>query len=214
MKINSAFQQRGVFASDWSQDIIKNEPMLFNCDRESAIELGGPITKDFMENLPSDWKNCDIVVDSRVHMLMKGWFPCIPGHHHDDVPRSGKSGQPNYENPEYRSLHLMGLVNGDVCPTQFAVGEIELGVPDGVIYKQWHKDVIAAVDAGKMEHVSAPSGVYVQFDDRSFHQGTTAVSGGWRWFIRVSKNTDRTKNCTNELRRQVQVYLEAPMEGW
>jgi ribosomal protein L4 len=42
--------------------------------------------------------------------------------------------------------------------------------------------------------------------------GTRAVKNGWRLFIRASWNTDRKP--TNEFRRQVQVYMENPMEGW
>ena len=40
------------------------------------------------------------------------------------------------------------------------------------------------------------------------------VRNGWRWFGRVSRNTDRVKNITNEIRVNAQVYLEFPMEGW
>ncbi len=214
MQINSNFQLLGDFRSDWTQEHIKNEPMLFNCSGIEAWRLGGRITRSFLTNLPDEWLEADIVVDSRVHMLMKGWYPCIPGFHHDDVPRSRADGQPNYVNPEYRSEHLMGLVNGDICPTQFAVGEVDLEVPEGIIYKQWHPEVVRLIAEGKMTTTSAPSGKYVYFDDRSFHQGVAANAAGWRWFIRISKNTNRVLHTTNELRRQVQVYLEHPMEGW
>lgn len=215
MKFNSAIQYRGTFSPIWSQDQIKNEPMLFNCSGSAAYDLGGPITREFLDGLPADWKNIPLIIDSRVHMLMKGWYPCIPGYHHDDVPRSTESGQPNYYNPEYHSEHLLGLVNGDICPTQFALGEIDLDIPaHGIIYKQWHVDVKYALDTGRLWSHSAPSGVYLQFDWQTFHQGVAANRPGWRWFIRVSRNTDRVKSPTNELRRQVQVYLEHPMEGW
>ena len=136
----------------------------------------------------------------------------IPGYHHDDVPRSTKTGQPNYVDPEYHSEHLLGLVNGDICPTEFVVGEIDLEIPTGIVYKEWHPQVAAAVESGQLKSVPAASGLYLQFNAHTFHQGTAAVGSGWRWFIRLSRNTDRVP--TNELRRQVQVYLEHPMEGW
>ena len=66
----------------------------------------------------------------------------------------------------------------------------------------------------KLVEYEAESGKYIQFDCNTFHTGVKAVKGGWRWFIRLSRNTDRTKNITNEIRRQVQVYLEEPMAGW
>lgn len=116
---------------DCSDKNIKNEPMFFNSDFQFAYENGGEITKAFLNALPDNWKVRDLVFDSRVHMLMPGWYPAIPGWHHDDVPRAPiptgqhfiTAGQPDYDNPRYRSEHIMGLVNADVCPTQFIVGE-------------------------------------------------------------------------------------------
>lgn len=199
----------------YTDEQIKNEPMLFNCDFKHAYNLGGPITGEFLDHIADKLPTEDIVVDSRVHMLMPGWFPCIPGFHHDDVPRSGKNGQPNYYNPEYKSKHIMALVNADVCPTEFALGKITLpDVEDGIYYKEWHKLVSCEVAVGNLQRVLLRGNPIVGFDWQTFHQGTRAVKGGWRWFIRVSYNTDRVKNCTNEIRRQVQVYLEHPMEGW
>lgn len=204
------------FRNDWDQDTIKNEPMLFNSSLDYAWEVGGPITRDFISNLPPEWTECNTVVDSRVHMLMPGWFPCIPGFHHDDIIRTYPNGQPNYSRPEYFSKHVMGLVNGDICPTQFALGDITLpNVPKGkLVYKEWHPIVQLSIDSGDLKSYSCPSGKIILFDWQSFHQGTRAIKAGWRWFIRISKNTHRTRNITNEIRRQVQVYLEHPMEGW
>ncbi len=217
MKFNSRVQNIGSFKSDWTQDEIKNEPMLFNCSYDFADVHGGPITRAFLYRLYDrawcDYSSHDWVIDSRVHMLMPGWYPCIPGMHHDDIPRSTTSGQPNYINPEYKAEHVLGLVNGDIAPTQFAIGKIDLDIPtEGIIYKQWHPKVMQAIEDGTMKSYSAESGVILQFNSESFHQGTMAVAGGWRWFIRVSKNTHRKP--TNEIRKQVQVYLENPMEGW
>lgn len=189
--------------------------MFFNCDLEFCKKNGGPITHSFLENLPEDWKTCNPVIDTRVHMLMKGWYPAIPGFHHDDVPRTTPSGQPNYDNPEYHSEHLTGLVNADVAPTIFALGTQQFPeVNDGIIYRVWHPLVEHAIETGQMTAVSLKSGEYVQFDWQTFHAAQRAVSSGWRWFIRLSRNTDRQKNITNEIRRQVQVYLEFPADGW
>ncbi len=209
---NSQITSVGSFSSNWSQDEIKNEPMLFNCNLAFAELHGGPITRAFLDAMPTDWK--DVVVDSRIHMLMPGWRPAIPGYHHDDVPR-GIDGQPNYDNPEYYSEHLMGLVNGDICPTNFALGQCTM--PDKVgelIYREWHLEVELLLKEGKLISYNCPSGEILHFDWQTFHCCTAAINSGWRWFIRVSRNTLRTKNITNELRNQVQVYLEFPMEGW
>jgi len=108
----------------------------------------------------------------------------------------------------------MGLVNGDICPTNFIVGKPSLkDVPLGkTVYGQWNKDLTKLLKQGKIREVSAPSGRLIYFDWQTFHTGVPAVANGWRWFGRLSINTDRKQ--TNEIRRQVQVYLKAVDAGW
>lgn len=199
---------------EFTQDEIKNEPMLFSCDVNSALRIGGPLTHAFLEVLTDQWlDNPSTIIDSRVHMLMEGWYPCIPGYHHDDVPRS-KNGQPDYLNPEYRSEHVLMLINADVAPTEFALGsgDFELPPTGEVIYKHWHNAVINKIGEKKLKVVSAPDRTLVYFDDRTWHQGVAAIKSGWRFFIRASRNTNRKH--LNEERKQVQVYLQNPMAGW
>lgn len=202
--------------TDWAVNDIKNEPMLFNCSEGAAHDLGGPITRDILANLPDDWNEAKVVVDTRVHMLMPGWFPCIPGFHHDDVARTHTFGQPNYDDMPYRSEHLMLLLGGDICPTEFALGLADFPKPAAgeIAYKLWHPIVESMLDHGHLSRWSAPSGQLIQFDWQTWHQGVRATGGGWRYFLRISRNTARVKSCTNERRQQVQVYLENPMEGW
>lgn len=193
------------------EPVIKDEPMLFSASVRCARESGGAITQAFLNRLPGGWDGHDTIIDTRVHMLMPGWYPCIPGWHHDDVPRSRADGQPNYDTPEYKAVHIMALVNGGICPTLFAVGDITLPrVPDGeVVYEKWHPLVEAATELRVME--CAAQGIY-QFDWQSFHRGQKARASGWRWFGRASRRTHRQQR--NEIRRQVQVYLEYPNKGW
>lgn len=221
---SSRIKEVGRFAMNVDNKQIKEEPMFFNADLKFAYDNGGAITRSFIENLPHHSIDGPAVFDSRVHMLMPGWFPAIPGFHHDDVPRPpipvgqhfATAGQPDYDNPRYRSSHILGLVNGQTAPTEFAIGDIELpGLPDGaVIYKEWHRSVQRSVTNGELTSVLAPDRTLVQFDWQTFHQATRAIGNGWRWFGRVSWNTERTATCTNEYRRNAQVYLEFPMEGW
>lgn len=221
---NSKASIVGNFAQDISNDVIKNERMFFNCDLEFAFRKGGPITKDFILELPNEWLDSDCVFDSRVHMLMPGWYPAIPGFHHDDVQRPPipvgqhflTAGQPDYDNPRYLSEHIIGLVNADVCPTNFALGTSTFSeVPEGeTIYRQWHPEVVQKLKDGELTSFSAPDRTLVEFDWQTWHTGTKCVSNGWRWFGRVSRKTDRAQNVTNEIRVNAQVYLEFPMEGW
>lgn len=195
-------------------DLVKNEPMLFNCDVAAALELGGPLTEAFVDGmlrLGEAWQ--EAVIDSRVHMLMPGFYPCIPGWHHDDVPRTRSDGQPNYDAP-ISARHVMMLVNGEIAPTEFALGEFTLPeIPIGQrVYEQWHPLVEKRLEAQPIRRWPAPSGLLIEFDWRTLHRGTAAVSNGWRFFIRASINTKRQP--TNEVRRQVQVYLPTLNQGW
>lgn len=217
-----------------SEAEIKNEPMFFNAAGEWAEECGGAITQDFLARLLAecpDLRLSDIVVDTRVHMLMPGWYPCIPGFHHDDVPRLRADGQPYYPEFEggvepagyYHAQHAMTIVGGTGSFTQFALGRADFNpVPIGkTAYAQWHSEVEANLDLpGRIipvlslrSYTVIPRDI-VFFDARSWHQGVPATEFGWRFFARASWNTNRVKHCTNEIRRQVQVYLENPMGGW
>jgi hypothetical protein len=203
------------FATNISNDQIKNEPMFFNCDLKFAYKNGGDITKSFIENLPTDWIFDDVVFDSRVHMLMKDWYPCIPGWHHDDVPRTN-NGQPDYENQSYFSEHILGVVNSDICPTKFALGDVYMPpVEDGeIVYEKWHNVVESEIKEGVLRAVDVYDRTLIYFDCNTFHTGQKAISNGWRWFGRLSRKTDRVKNITNEIRVNSQVYLEFPTKGW
>ena len=110
----------------------------------------------------------------------------------------------------------MGLINGDIAPTQFAVGRAPFPDIDHSkgekYYKVWHPIVEEYIKMGVMDQQAAPTNKLVFFDNNAFHTGIKAVKNGWRFFIRASINTNRKP--LNELRRQVQVYLENPMEGW
>lgn len=224
--LNYMFDSRvsilGDFNANWDKDTIKNEPMFYKSHIDFVREHGGPITQEFLANLPDGWDDC--IIDSRSHMLMNGWYPAIPGYHHDDVPRPKapegshflSAGQPDYDNPAYYSEHLMGLVNAHICPTDFIIGKCRMtAVPEGeLIYRQWHNELLRLLADGEVDIYKAESGKYIYFDWRTFHQAVPAVSSGWRWFIRLTRNSDTVKNPQNEIRKQVQVYLEFPMEGW
>ena len=213
--------REGLKLKAFTEDQIKNETMFFSAKPSFAYMNGGPITRNFLEQFIEETKE-EVMLsdrfcfDSRVHMLMPGWFPCIPGWHHDDVPRSRGDGQPNYDNPEYRPQHCLALIGGDTAPTEFAVGSCDLPHVDGVVYRDWHPLVDGLVDGGALRRVSVPDRTLIHFNDHAFHQGTRTVKRGWRWFGRLTWDAGYEKGRVrhNEIRRQVNVYMDNPMEGW
>lgn len=197
---------------------IKNEPMLFSASYDFARNHGGPITDDFLDCLAMDYGHLlddKLVIDSRVHMLMPGWYPCIPGWHHDDVPRTRRDGQPNYRKLDYKSKHF-AVVVGDCSLTQFLYGKISLDIPrlGRTIYKDWNEQInhILGGTRRKPGLIPVQPGLPIYFDWQTFHRGMPATKNGWRMFIRASWDTDRPK--LDEIRNQTQVYMSELEAGW
>lgn len=216
LMIRSSFYPGSGFLSHYSDDQIKNEPMLFSADYNYAMENGGPITKQFIMQLPPEIAGKpDFIFDSRSHMLMEGWYPCIPGWHLDDVPRTRKDGQPDHVYPEYKSKHAMALV-GDASVTSFLQGNFVLeDILDGdgrTIYKVWDEAINKALETVPSLEKAAPTNQIIFFDCETFHRGNPATKSGWRWFGRASWNTKR--EVKNEIRNQVQVYMPCINQGW
>lgn len=194
-----------------TQDQIKKEPMLFSADFDYAYEHGGPITKEFLYQLRKG--NNNWVIDSRVHMLMPGWYPCIPGWHHDDIPRTRTDGQPQYKEMTYHSDHVMAVV-GDASLTEFLdepinLSEVKLGK---IIYKEWNNTINKRIKKEKLKTKQINELDIISFDAFDFHRGMPANKNGWRFFIRASRNT--TRPILNETRNQVQIYMGELEAGW
>lgn len=225
--LDSKFSKIDNFFCDYGDTVIKNEGMLFSCNIEHARKDGGILTTSFLNALERNTVFQDAmekhggeaIIDSRVHMLMPGWYPCIPGWHHDDVDRGGLFNQPQYGtkvdgSDMQEKIHFMGLANAEIAPTEFIVGQTMLVDPDPLpnVYEKWHTDIQWAKMTGHHKVKQAESGVIYAFNQHSMHRGTQAVKNGWRWFIRVTVNSNR--QITNELRNQVQAYLPVENKGW
>lgn len=190
----------------FSQEKIRQEPMIFSCDREHARRFGGRIMAAFLKHLPvGRW-----IIDSKVTMLMPGMYPCIPGWHHDDVPRTRSDGQPNYTSASWDSASHVATVVGDASLTEFVSEPITLRVPrvGRTIYREWDKQLRRRPP--KSAQIS--SGDIIYFETEALHRGMPATKRGWRIFIRASINS--TRRIRNERRSQVQVYLDDISLGW
>lgn len=192
----------------------RQEPMLFSVDVDFALRHGGPLTKNFIAELfklPNVNKN-DVVIDSRVHMLKKGWYPCIPGWHIDDFLR-GPNGQPEYNNLPNNAYHVLAIV-GDASCTEFLDGPVYLKdpLPGEIVYDSFNRQIRRLINQQDVGTYQIQSNRLYRFGMTDFHRGAAATKEGWRWFIRASVGTGR--NALNEIRSQVQVYLPWPEQGW
>lgn len=208
-----------------SQDQIEEIPNIRQASVEDAIEHGGPVLAATLSamNLRGDRRH--IIVDTKVHLLMPGWIPAIPGWHTDGVPRGAQmdpagKGEPNLAaqadgrvtSPRY---HL--LVTGEHCPTRFLSGPINLDIPLDVgadLYKVMTAQVGAAVAAGHPTFTT-PDSTVVEWDWWNVHTAQQASGRGWRLLVRVTE-TDHIPPRVDPrdfIRRQSMVF--APLDfGW
>ena len=223
-----------------SEELVRNTLGLFNASIEDAVKYGGELTRAALGamNLRNDRRF--IVVDTKVHMLIPGMSPAIPGWHTDGVPRgplrdSIHHGLPDLYAQERKNIrphryHL--LVTGSGCLTEFLLDPIELPFsrePDAQIYNRmskWTNDYIkgwveddptASFPKGCREDIvqTAPSCRIVEFDWWNIHQGVVATKKEWRYLIRVMETdmAEPERDLRNVIRTQQQVY--APMNfGW
>lgn len=229
MEITSAMQHgKVVDMAEMARDIPR-EVMVRSMDLQTLLETENTrLTRKALAEGISDhfWDNQKFwSIDSRVHMLMEGMWPCIPGWHHDDVQRTLADKQPNYDD-DLRCEHAMFILNAHVAPTAFAIGTagVKPWRGKGSMYGQWHDEVEQHVANGVLEKVECPNSQWVYFDDRTWHTGVQCgVEFGHRLFIRVGMNYrikdgvkvyEQPPSRANEIRRNAQVYMPTPAQGW
>jgi len=196
--------------------------MFFGASPLYAFLHGGPITRRFLLNLPwKAWEHGHL--DTRTHMLMPGWYPCIPGWHQDDVIRTERRGnQPDYHVQTIPAEHWLCVFNDDDSQNampQFLIGDVRVPDPESLdkVYKRLdayinrHRDQIEA-DAIRR---TGQSGYLYHMTSNTFHRGQPAQRNCWRWFGRVTINRcNINRTYKNEIRRQVNAYLPELNAGW
>ncbi len=186
------------FASGISNNEIKEEPILFNCDLQFAYENGGAITKSFIDNLPDDWKLKEKVsFTSRVHLLMPEWNPAFPNWHCDGYP-------------SIPTESILGLVNADISPTQFVLTECLASYCklDGSVL---HKEIEKLNNEKKILITEAKDRTLIKLDSNTIHRAVEAKGIGWRWLGRVSVVNHK---ITNAISFKSMVSIKNPVEGY
>lgn len=201
-----------------ADDELRQLPQFFRGSLDYVYRMGGPLYRRILNAAPLQNNRRHISIDSRVHMLMPGWWPCIPGWHCDDFYRPN-NGRPNDGQPDLRgiardpSLNSMhhGLVLGSVAPTEFLDEPIELD--DEVL----DAPVVSAACHAEIERLKprttfAKPGEFISFDALVLHRGVQAKKAGWRLFVRITESDHYEP--LNEIRTQTQVYLSDAGAGW
>lgn len=204
---------------------IKNSFGLWNASYDDAIRYGGDITREALRamNLRHDRKH--IIVDTKIHMLMPGMSPAIPGWHTDGAPRDnlknpGGSGLPDtfaQEGDErFNRYHI--LVTGIGCLTKYIKNPIKVkipSVPSEQVYTIMSEHITRRVKEEPWLAIDVPTCTVTEFDWWDIHTGVIATKKEWRYLIRVCESDyyEPRTDLREILRMQSQVY--APHDfGW
>jgi hypothetical protein len=147
-----------------AQEAVANTIGLWQASLEDAVRYGGDVTREALSVMSLRGDRKYTVVDTKVHMLMPGLYPALPGWHTDGVPR-GEGGNPlakappNIQAQEETSLrpprfHL--LVTGEGCLTDFLTTPTHFDVPSEpstLLYQSITRQVTEAIEVGNLTGV-------------------------------------------------------------
>lgn len=147
-------------------------------------------------------------IDLKIHMLMKGQYPCIPNWHCDNVPRDA-DGNLKYGEVQEDAPPMLLWLSGKPT-TEFLIGPETIdGILDhGVLNDAllWLERKYAEEGYGMTQRI--PEKTWVSMDQRTPHRGTAATENCWRVFIRLThKSIAPARPVYSTIRRHCQVYL-------
>ena len=208
-----------------SQELIKNTLGLHNASLEDALKYGGELTRQAIGAMDLQFTKKNIIVDTKIHMLLPGMCPAIPGWHNDGVPRGNSldptiKKQPNIHAQEEMDspiFHL--LVTGESCRTRFVKERnIDLEVPDepsSKLYEMVSNQIENKLKRNQLTSYDAPGCTAIMWDWWEVHTGTFAKSHEWRFLIRVTESDiqEPKTDLRDIIRTQQQGYMPINF-GW
>lgn len=208
-----------------SQELIKNTLGLHNASLDDALKYGGELTRSAIGAMDLQFTKKNIIVDTKVHMLLPGMCPAIPGWHNDGVPRGDSldptiKKEPNIhaqEDIDSPIFHL--LVTGESCLTSFIKErniELEVpNVPSSKLYQMVSNQIEEKLNNAEITSYEAPSCAPVMWDWWEVHTGTFAKSHEWRFLIRVTESDiqEPKTDLRDVIRTQQQGYMPINF-GW
>jgi hypothetical protein len=189
---------------------------------EDAAKYGGDVTRSALMAISLTGTYKYVTVDTKVHMLMPGMNPSIPGWHTDGVPRDennrpiGPDVPDQFRQEELRSpkYHLMVLGESD-SRTEFVAHPLMLDMPVGGSYDMYRM-MSEQVEANTEKTTFAVEyGQIATFGWWDMHRGIPAQSKGWRFLIRVTESDYLAPltDLRSIIRTQIQAYV-TPKFGW
>lgn len=212
-----------------SEELIANTLGLWSASLDDAVRYGGDVTRHALSVMPLRGDRRFTIVDVKVHMLMSGQCPSIPGWHTDGVPRrydgAPFGGPPNLpmqrrgldeDGRELRPPRYHLLVTGTGCPTEFVTGPLTLDIPhETATSPELYASITRAVNKINPPTFLAPSCTVLTWDWWNLHRATVATVREWRYLIRVTETDLRAPetDLRRVLRSQQNVYIPGEY-GW
>ena len=206
-----------------SPESVEATPVLRRPSLENAAMFGGPLVRRLLEQCPLVGDKNYVTVDTKVTLLMPGWFPAIPGWHTDGVPRGDAllpdaKGAPHLEEQPHMEgvaprYHVISV--GLDSPTEFVNEPFGIDIENfdnPGLYKELTQKVNPLVTDGSLSTV-AESDVWVSWDWWSVHRAVAAEKTGWRLLIRVTESDVLKPRTEDFIRAQSQVYVPTEF-GW
>ena len=200
-----SFKEKATTVLDYSDATLQRLPCgLHRAKLTEASDLIPELSDLFASvpvNDPENWE-----IDLKIHMLMKGQFPCIPNWHCDNVPRDA-SGKLNYNFPtDYEEPPMLVWISG--IPRTIFLAE-DYQTP---FFPANHGELSEAVRSlqreGKVVFRELPTQTWCNFTRHSPHTGQAAEGNCWRIFVRVTNRTLLSERpVISNIRRHSQVYL-------
>lgn len=161
-----------------------NHPGLFHCPLEEAYKLMPELTS-VLDEAPTE-EDESYICDVKVHMLMPGQYPCIPGWHRDMIPRD-ENKVPQPQLMDLSKEMMLWLSGPPLTEFRFPEGDILSVKP-----RRW-----------------------VRFTQKDEHRGVASKIHTWRTFIRlVPEPLLEPAPVDQWIRRHTQVYLNAEDYSW
>lgn len=198
------------------QDIRgEREKMIYQGSIGFARELGGSWTGQCLNILKDkldeqDYK--DLRIDTRVHMLKPGWFPCIPGWHTDFIRRS-EDGDLQFQPEQDKDVRHFALCSHQ--PTTIFLRNRNIELED----ENWgdiSRDIETRIQKRFLNPFQVDPGNLIEFNSLELHKGTKCEQAGWRYFFRATlfpEGDERRGEYANKRRWQTQVY-SPEHKGW
>jgi hypothetical protein len=211
---------------------VKSTPSLWQASLADALRYGGDLARAAIGAMNLRHDRAHVVVDTKVHMLMPGFSPAIPGWHTDGAPRGESlnplgtgapnlfaqefTAEPNFAAQEVRRPHRFHTITtGFGCLTEFVAEPVAIDVPDAPT-KKLYSVISREVERIKPATRKLVSCQATEFDWWDLHRASIATAHEWRFFIRVTE-TDwwaPQSDLRAIMRTQQQVYIADPAFGW